>query len=106
MEERTLSGKTRSEKREPSSEILWWSYFGVAKPRKHKAASGSETEMKPMFTGTLIEDLIATVERVEELSPSDEILICESLITDGLITIAQQSGDYDSKLFWQESGMA
>jgi hypothetical protein len=59
-----------------------------------------------MFTGTLIEDLMATVERVEQSALSDEILISESLIAEGLIALARQNGDYDSGLFWQESGKA
>jgi hypothetical protein len=58
-----------------------------------------------MFTGTLIEDLFASVERAEA-AQADENAVCESLVTEGLIVLAQQSGEYDSKLVWQESGVA
>jgi hypothetical protein len=59
-----------------------------------------------MFTGTLIADLMATVERVEQSSHSEENLICEFLTTEGLISLAQQNDEYDPKLFWQQSGVA
>jgi len=59
-----------------------------------------------MFTGTLIEDLIATVERVEQTTPSGADFVCDALVTDGLIALAQQNGEYDCKLFWQETGVA
>jgi len=58
-----------------------------------------------MFTGTTIEDLFATVERAEA-AHADENAICESLVAEGLVILAQQSGEYDSKLTWQESGVA
>lgn len=58
-----------------------------------------------MYTGTLIEDLMATVERAEEAQAGDNSL-CEFLITDGLIALAQANREHDSKLFWQQTGVA
>jgi hypothetical protein len=58
-----------------------------------------------MFTGTLIEDLIAAVERVEAAHSGDNP-VCDALIADGLVALAQQNGEYDSKLFWQQTGVA
>jgi hypothetical protein len=50
-----------------------------------------------MFTGTLIADLIATVERVEQAS-SDEVVTVDSLVADSWFASVQESTDYDSKL--------
>jgi hypothetical protein len=59
-----------------------------------------------MFTGTLIEDLIATVERVEAAQP-DETLNIDSVVHDAWFASTQESADYDSKLLsWQKSGVA
>ena len=46
-----------------------------------------------MFTGTLIEDLMATVERAEQAAQSDE-----GLVADSWFASAQENTDYDSKL--------
>jgi len=55
-----------------------------------------------MFTGTLIDDLIATVERAERMAQPDEVLICEPWIVS-----SQANADCDSELpMWQESGVA
>jgi len=59
-----------------------------------------------MFNGSLIEELIATVERAEQNSKSEDDLVCESLITEGLVVLARQNGEYDPNLFWQETGVA
>ena len=45
------------------------------------------------FTGTLIEDLIATVERAEQRTQSDEALDVEPWLASD-----QENADYDSKL--------
>jgi len=45
------------------------------------------------FTGTLIEDLIATVERAEQRTQSDEVLDVEPWLAS-----VQENADYDSKL--------
>jgi hypothetical protein len=50
-----------------------------------------------MFTGTLIEDLIATVERAEQAS-SDALVVADSLVADSWFASVQESTDYDSKL--------
>jgi hypothetical protein len=50
-----------------------------------------------MFTGTLIEDLIATVERAEQAS-SDALIVADSLVADSWFASVQESADYDSKL--------
>jgi len=56
-----------------------------------------------IYTGTLIEDLIATVERVEA-AQTDEPRGVDVLITDGWLAMAQE---IDSKLlWWQKSGVA
>ncbi len=54
-----------------------------------------------MFTGTLIEDLIATVERAEARSQGIAPMEIEPWIVS-----AQENADYDSNLVWQESGVA
>jgi hypothetical protein len=56
-----------------------------------------------MFTGTLIEDLIATVERVEKRArpfevSAAEFLIAESLIADSWFAQVNENVDHDSKL--------
>jgi hypothetical protein len=50
-----------------------------------------------MFTGTLIEDLIATVERAEQAS-LDTMVVADSLVADSWFASVQESTDYDSKL--------
>jgi len=58
------------------------------------------------YTGTLIEDLIATVERVEAAQP-DETRAADSLVNDDWLAAVQENANYDSKLiFWQQSGVA
>jgi len=61
-----------------------------------------------MFTGTLIEDLIATVDRVEQSSHANEATAPDYLITDSWMAQAvKETVTYDSKfLFWQRSGVA
>ena len=46
-----------------------------------------------MFTGTLIEDLIATVERVEQAAQPDA-----TLVVDSWFASVQGDAGYDSKL--------
>ncbi len=59
------------------------------------------------FTGTLIEDLFATVERVELAAQSNENFISESLVADSWFVTVQENTDYDSNhLMWHESGVA
>jgi len=54
------------------------------------------------FTGTLIEDLMATVERAEQRAQADEPLFAESLTAESLaveswFASTQESTEYDSK---------
>jgi hypothetical protein len=82
--------------------------------QQNKAASEKKTgtfEMK--FTGTLIEDLIATVERAERMAQSNralsgepltaesmfvEPLLVGSLVDEPWFASVQEARDYDSKL--------
>jgi len=50
------------------------------------------------FTGTLIEDLMATVERAELRTQSDRALAFETLMIEPWFTAAQENTEYDSKL--------
>ena len=55
------------------------------------------------FSGTLIEDLMATVERAEQRAQSDGALLVEpsmveSLVVEPWFTSVQENTDYDSKL--------
>ncbi len=87
---------------------LWWNFPGAAKKRQNKAASGEETGIFEMtFTGTLIEDLMATVERVEKRARADRALVVNAsalepkvvepaLVQPWLATV-QENTDYDSK---------
>jgi hypothetical protein len=73
---------------------LWWSFSGAAKQKQNKAASGAETgTFKMMFTGTMIEDLIATVERAEAKVQDQEMTEVEPWFAS-----AQENANYDSKL--------
>jgi hypothetical protein len=58
--------------------ILWWSISGAAKKKQNKAGSRENQEtLEMMFTGTLIEDLIATVERVELRAQAEALEMAE-----------------------------
>jgi hypothetical protein len=82
----------------PGKSFLWWSDLEAAKAKQKQ---GRVREMKAghskMFTGTLIEDLIATVERAEQASP-DTMIVADSLIADSWFASVQENTDYDSKL--------
>ena len=51
-----------------------------------------------MFTGTMIEDLIATVERAEQAAQSAATLVDDSLVADSWFVSVQENPDYDSKI--------
>ncbi|HTR26270.1 MAG TPA: hypothetical protein VMI10_20015 [Terriglobales bacterium] len=51
-----------------------------------------------MFTGTLIEDLFAAVERAEQTLDAHEFIIAESLMEDSWFASVQDAADHDSKL--------
>jgi hypothetical protein len=95
-------------------ETLWWSFPGAAKKKREQGRVRRRRtgtfEMK--FTGTLIEDLIARVERAERAAQSDralpgERLMAESLLVDPLFVESwvvepwfasvQEDRDYNSK---------
>jgi hypothetical protein len=71
--------------------------------KKNKAAAGKENRNIEMtFTGTLIESLMATVERVEQRTYSDEPFFAEHRIGEPLLAepwfaSVQENADYDSK---------
>ena len=51
------------------------------------------------FTGTLIEDLMATVERAERRAQSDDRLFAEPMAVDPWFASVQESTEYDPKFF-------
>jgi len=60
-----------------------------------------------MFTGRLIEDLIATVERTEARTKSAEPIAIEAVKIEPWIASAQEDMGCDSNLpLWHESGVA
>jgi hypothetical protein len=69
-------------------------FFRSGQARQNKAASGRETgTLKMMFTGTMIEDLIATVERAEAKAQDLEMTEIEPWFAS-----VQDNANYDSKL--------
>ena len=52
-----------------------------------------------MYTGTLIDDLIATVERAEQTVESTGDSVAASMIADAWFASVQENTEYDSKLF-------
>jgi hypothetical protein len=51
-----------------------------------------------MFTGSTIDELFATVERVEHTLEASEFVIAESLMGDSWFASVQDQSEYDSKL--------
>jgi hypothetical protein len=51
-----------------------------------------------MFTGTLIDDLIASVERAEQIVEARDFVIAESLMSDSWFASIQENVQSDSKL--------
>ena len=51
-----------------------------------------------MFTGTMIEDLFAAVERAEHTLAAQEFVIAESLMSDSWFASVQEKAECDSKL--------
>jgi len=49
------------------------------------------------FTGTLIESLMATVERAEQRASSDEPMLAQNMDAQPWLVSIQQNADYDSK---------
>jgi hypothetical protein len=51
-----------------------------------------------IFSGTLIEDLIATVERVEQAAQSNDTLVGRFAIAEDLLVSVEQDTNYDSNV--------
>jgi len=51
-----------------------------------------------MYTGTMLEDLFAAVERAERTIDAHEFVIAESLMEDSWFASVQETADFDSKL--------
>lgn len=49
------------------------------------------------FTGTLIEGLMATVERAEQRAQTDEPIFAEQMVVEPWFASVQENADYDSK---------
>ena len=66
--------------------------------KQNKAASGKKNGTDVMtFTGSLIENLMATVERAEQRASSDEPMFAPSVDAQPWVVSIQQNADYDSK---------
>jgi hypothetical protein len=71
--------------------------------KQNKAASGKKIGTFEMtFTGTLIESLMATVERAEQRTSSDEPMFAQDFVQNmdaqpWLVAIQQNNVDYDPK---------
>jgi hypothetical protein len=66
--------------------------------RTIKAGSETKAEEIMMFTGTLIDDLFATVERAEQVIDARDFVIAESLMSDSWFASVQENAEFDSKL--------
>jgi hypothetical protein len=81
---------------------------GQEKTEQGCVRRGKTGTVEMTFTGTLIEDLMATVERAEQKAYSDQLLFVETLAIETLAVEAfageawfasvQENADYDSKL--------
>jgi hypothetical protein len=74
------------------------------RPRKNRTRPGPEKKigtLKMTFTGTLIESLMATVERAERGASSDEPMFAqnfaENIDAQPWLVSIQQNADYDPK---------
>jgi hypothetical protein len=79
-------------------------FFRNGQEKQNKAAAGRKTGIFGMtFTGTLIDDLMAAVERAEKREQSDraiagEPMFAETMAAETWFASVQQNADYDSKL--------
>jgi len=70
------------------------------RPRKTEQGRVREEKLgysKMTFTGTLIENLMATVERAERRASSDEPMFGQNMDAQPWLASIQQNADYDSK---------
>jgi hypothetical protein len=66
--------------------------------KQNKAASGKKTGIFEMtFTGSLIESLMASVERAERRASSDEPTFAQNMDAQPWLVSIQQNADYDPK---------
>ena len=68
---------------------------GAANKKSNKAESGEEKQELAMFTGTLIDDLIATVERAEQAIQAQSS-VTATLIADSWFASTQENTDTKS----------
>jgi hypothetical protein len=79
-------------------ETLWWSFPGAAKKNRTRPRPGRKTGIfKMTLTGTLIESLMATVERAERRASSDEPMFAQNMDAQPWFVSIQQNADYDPK---------
>jgi hypothetical protein len=79
-------------------EILWWSFLGAAKKNRTRPRPGRKTGIFEMtFTGSLIESLMASVERAERRASSDEPMFAQNMDAQPWLVSIQQNADYDPK---------
>jgi hypothetical protein len=72
---------------------LWWSFAGAAKKNRTRPRPGRKNGTFEMtFTGTLIENLMATVERAEAKAQDIQVTEIEPWFAS-----VQENTDYDSK---------
>jgi hypothetical protein len=80
------------------AETLWSSFPGAAKQNRTRPQPGRKTGIFEMtFTGSLIESLMATVERAERRASSDEPMFAQSMDAQTWFVSIQQNADYDPK---------
>jgi hypothetical protein len=90
-------------------ETLWWSFPGAAKKNRTRPRPEKKNwNVRMKFTGTLIEDLMKTVERAERTAQSNRALPGESLTAESLVVeplfagtwfaSVQEPRDYDPNL--------
>ena len=68
-------------------------YLRSGHAKQNKAGSGRETEEQNMLTGTLIEDLIATVERAERKTQAEAELMA---VMESWFVSETDSASYDN----------
>jgi len=78
--------------------VVEFSRSGQEKTRTRPRPEKKNWNTKMTFTGTLIEDLMATVERAEQRAQSDGAPVGEPLVTEAWFASVQEIADYDPKI--------
>jgi hypothetical protein len=65
---------------------------------KNKAASGKKFRNLTMYSGTLIQDLIAVVQRAEQAAQLSQEQASILLVDEGVLAATEQTAAYSSKL--------